>query len=259
MNSAVIIGSGNVAEAFARTLPAHGIEVRQIFARNGVRAAELAAMADCEPCCDPASIAAADIYIVAVSDSAIESVLAPLSLPAEAIVAHTAGSRPIDAIPDRFSRRAVLYPLQTFTAGREVDFAHIPFFIEASSDDLAGAMKAFALQLSDTVFEADFEQRSQIHLAGVFVCNFSNHMYAVGHDIMQAAGMPFSTLAPLIVETARKAIESGDPASVQTGPAVRNDYRTRMRHLEMLADKALLKSIYSMISQNIWEKISRKK
>jgi len=259
MNSAVIIGSGNVAEAFARVLPLHGIEVRQIFARNEARGRELAALADCEPCCDPSGIAEADIYIVAVSDSAIESVLAPLNLPAEAVVAHTAGSRPIDAIPDRFSRRAVLYPLQTFTAGRKVDFSHIPFFIEASSAELVEQMKEFALRLSDTVFEADFEHRSLIHLAGVFVCNFANHLYAVGNDLMQAAGLPFSTLAPLIDETARKAVDSGDPASVQTGPAVRNDYKTRMHHLEQLDGRPQLKSIYSMISQNIWETTSRKK
>lgn len=259
MNGTVIIGSGNVAEAFARTLPEHGIEVRQVFARNRVRGNIVADIAGCGHTDDPARIAEAEIYIVTVSDSAIENVLAPLKLPAEAIVAHTAGSRPIDAIPDRFSRRAVLYPLQTFTAGREVDFSHIPFFIEASSAELAEQMKAFALKLSDTVFDADFERRSQIHLAGVFVCNFANYMYAIGHDIMQDAGLPFSTLAPLIGETARKAVDSGDPSSVQTGPAVRNDYKTRMRHLEMLADKAQLKSIYSMISQNIWEKTSRKK
>ncbi len=259
MNGVVIIGSGNVAEAFARALPEHGIEVRQVFARNRVRGNAVAEIAGCGHTDDPSRIADADIYIVAVSDSAVETALAPLTLPASAVVAHTAGSRPLDAIPCRFARRAVLYPLQTFTAGRDVDFSHIPFFVEGSSAVVAEQIKSFARVLSDTVFEADSDRRAIVHMAGVFANNFVNHMYALGGGIVESAGLPFSTLAPLILETAYKAVDSGDPLSVQTGPAVRNDFKTRMRHLEMLADKAQLKSIYSMISQNIWEKTSRKK
>ena len=115
-NSAVIIGSGNVAEAFARALPACGIEVRQIFARNAGRGEAVAALAGCGWTDDPAHLAAADIYITAVSDSSIGSVLDPLAVPATAVVVHTAGAQPVEAIPAHFARRGVLYPLQTFTA-----------------------------------------------------------------------------------------------------------------------------------------------
>ena len=40
----------------------------------------------------------------------------------------------IEALPARFDRRGVLYPLQTFTQGRSVDFAKIPLFVEGNDD-----------------------------------------------------------------------------------------------------------------------------
>ena len=258
MKSVVIIGSGNVAEGFARALTECGFEVRQIFARNAERGAAVAALAGCEWCGVPEHIAEADLYITAVSDSAIESLLSALPIPEGAVVAHTAGSQPLVAIPSRFENRAVIYPLQTFTAGRRVDFGEVPLFIEASSEELLREVKAFAAQLSRTVIEADSQMRSQAHLAGVVVCNFVNHLYAMGDGLVQQAGLPFSTLAPLIAETARKAIESGKPSAVQTGPAKRNDRTTIERHLGMLEGDVCLQEIYEKLSQSIWKETSKR-
>ncbi len=258
MKSVVIIGSGNVAEAFARVLPERGFEVRQIFARNAMRGAEVARLAGCESNDNPDRIATADLYLVAVSDSAITPLLSSLPLPVGAVVAHTAGSQPLTAIPECFARRAVIYPLQTFTAGRGVDFREIPLFVEAADEVLLTEVKAFAGKLSDMVIEADSQMRSQAHLAGVVVCNFVNHLYAMGAGLVQTAGLPFSTLAPLIAESARKAIESGNPLAVQTGPAKRNDRVTIERHIAMLAPKPELQEIYEKLSQNIWKETSKR-
>ena len=75
---------------------------------------------------------------------------------------------------------------------------------------------------------------------------------------MQQAGLPFATLAPLIAETARKAIESGQPSAVQTGPAKRNDMTTIERHLRMLEGDACLHDIYEKLSQSIWKETSKR-
>lgn len=258
MKSAVIIGSGNVAEAFALALHQRGVEVRQIFARNPERGRAVAQLTRSEWCGEPSRIAKADLYLVAVSDSAITPLLESLPLPEEAVVAHTAGSQPLEAIPSRFVNRAVIYPLQTFTVGRRVDFSEIPLFVEAANEALLLKVKAFAKQLSGTVIEADSQIRSQAHLAGVVVCNFVNHLYAAGAGIVAGAGLSFSTLSPLIAEAARKAIESGDPSAVQTGPAKRNDRVTIERHLGMLASRPELQEIYKMLSQNIWKETSKR-
>ena len=258
MKSVVIIGSGNVAEAFARVMPERGFEVRQIFARNAERGRVVAKLAQCEWCNNPNQIATADLYLVAVSDSAITPLLSSLELPEGAVVAHTAGSQPLDAIPTHFARRAVIYPLQTFTAGRVVDFREIPLFIEAANEELLAEIRAVAERLSNRVIVADSQMRSQAHISGVVVCNFVNHLYAVGAGLMQEAGLPFSTLSPLIAETARKAIESGNPSTVQTGPAKRNDRTTIERHLQMLEKEPQLQEIYEKLSQNIWKETSKR-
>ena len=137
----VIVGSGNVAEALARALPASGVELCQLFARNPERGPRVAALGGTTWTDDPRRLAAADLYLVAVSDRAVGEVAASLPVPAGAVVAHTAGSVPLDAL-GRFAHRAVLYPLQTFTAGRAVDFARVPLFIEASDEATRGGRGA---------------------------------------------------------------------------------------------------------------------
>lgn len=257
MKKVVIIGSGNLAEALARAVAGSDLELVQVFARNAGRARIVAEQASTAWSTQPERLARADIYLISVSDRAVAEVAETLPIPPTAVVAHTAGSVPIDALPAKFAGRAVFYPLQTFTRGREVDFREIPLFLETATEELRPRMEAFARKLSDTVLWADSERRAKIHLAGVFACNFANHMYAAGEGIVRDAGLDFEVLKPLIRETAAKALDASSPARVQTGPAVRNDLETRARHEGMLAGNALLKSIYSTISQSIWE-ISKK-
>ena len=240
----VIVGSGNLAEALAQAVARSGLQLVQLFARNAARGEAVAALAGTQWTADPARLADADIYLISVSDKAVGEVAAALPLPAGAVVAHTAGSVPLDALPAH-ARRAVFYPLQTFTKGRSVDFSQIPLFLETDDSPLRPALEAFARRLSHTVVWADS------------ACNFVNHMYAVGEGIVRSAGLPFDVLKPLLAETAAKALDAASPADVQTGPAVRNDLPTMARHRALLAAAPRLENIYSIISNNIWE-ISKK-
>ena len=254
LKKTVIIGSGNLAEALARAVAKSELELVQIFARNAERARIVAELAATGWETRPEMLRKdADIYLIAVSDRAVAEVAATLPIPEEAAVAHTAGSVPVTAIPERFARRAVFYPMQTFTRGREADFSVIPVFLEAPSPELRPELEAFARKLSGTVIWADSAQRCKVHLAAVFACNFANHMYAVGERIVRGAGLDFDVLKPLIAETAAKACDARSPLDVQTGPAVRNDFATKARHGDLLAFDLRLKNIYSTISQSIWE------
>ena len=73
-----------------------------------------------------------------------------------------------------------------------------------------------------------------LHLAAVFVCNFTNHMLTQGKQIADKAGFPFEIFNPLLQETISKAMDIG-PENSQTGPAVRNDQNTIEKHLELLS------------------------
>ena len=149
MKEIVIIGSGNLAESLAVAVAAAPeLQLVQLFARNEARGREVAALAGTAWCGDAARLARAELYLIAVSDRAVAEVAAQLPLPADAAVAHTAGCVPLEALPERYARRAVFYPMQTFTRGRRVDFAEIPIFIEASTPALCDELEACARCLS---------------------------------------------------------------------------------------------------------------
>ena len=246
-----IIGSGNVAEAFAKALRNSPNQLVQIYARNEVRGRAVASLAGCEWCGVPEQLKPAELYLFCVSDRAIAPLAASLPLPEGAIVAHTAGCGTLDMLPASV-RRAVIYPFQTFTAGRDVDFKKIYLFIEAQDAQTHQEATDFALTLTDNVADADAALRSKIHLVGVLASNFVNNIYATAAEVLAEAGLSFDVVAPLIAETAAKAIESREPAKVQTGPAVRGDEATMERHRALIGDNELLRTIYDKLSENIW-------
>ena len=252
----VIIGSGNVADALVRALAKAGNPPAQVFARNRAGAAKVAAICGCPYTDNAEELAPADVYIIAVTDKAVKQVAA--SLPFDyGVVAHTAGSVGLDVFPTKVRNRAVFYPLQTFTNGREVDMREVPILVEANNPHSLEAVREVAGSLSGRVQTIDTEKRMLIHAAAVFANNFTNHMYAVGEELVRKAGQDFSILKPLIIETARKALDARSPREVQTGPAVRNDFETRSRHTELLAQDPYLQNIYVNISKNIWETLKK--
>jgi predicted short-subunit dehydrogenase-like oxidoreductase (DUF2520 family) len=249
----VIIGSGNVAEAFARSLAdTPNVELEQIMARNAERCKQVSAIGRCSCSTDPLQLALADIYIISVSDRAVEGVANSYNFPKEAIVVHTAGSVAMSVIP-RPEHRGILYPFQSFSAGREISLKDVPIFVEADNEAVAAFLTMFARRISTRVEYADSQRRTKIHLAGVFVNNFTNHLYSIANDIIANEGLSFDLLHPIIAETASKAINSGNPTAVQTGPAVRGDKAVTEKHLALIENDILKSQIYKDITESIWE------
>ena len=116
-------------------------------------------------------------------------------------------------------RFGVLYPLQTFSKGRNVNFDVIPIFLEANTDKNADYLKNIASALSENVRFMSSEKRRSLHLAAVFACNFTNHIYTLSYKLLENESIPADVLLPLIDETVSK-IHSMPPAAAQTGPGV---------------------------------------
>ena len=248
----IIIGSGNVAEQLALAVSeATELELVQLYARNAERGPRVAQMAHTAWCNRPEELREADLYLVAVSDRAVAEVASSLPIPAEAVVAHTAGSVALEALLPH-PHRAILYPFQSFSAGRRVDFGPIPLFLEASSEEAMSVVERVAKALSKCIYRASSEQRRRIHLAGVICNNFTNCLYQLALQTIREAGLPYEVLHALMEETAQKAIAAQEPAQVQTGPARRGDTTTQQRHLELIEDERL-KQLYELISQTRWE------
>lgn len=101
------------------------------------------------------------------------------------MLVHTAGSIPMSVWEGHAERYGVFYPMQTFSKQREVKFQEVPFFVEAKRPEDVELLKAVAATLSEKVYEASSEQRKSLHLAAVFICNFTNHMYALAADLLE--------------------------------------------------------------------------
>ena len=142
--------------------------------------------------------------------------------------------------------------MQTFSHGRDVSFSDLPFFLEASDEHSSEILKNLVDSIGGKAHFADTEHRRILHLAAVFVCNFTNHMLTEGKDISDRAGFSFEVLKPLINETISKALAIG-PENSQTGPAIRNDRNTIEKHLDLLSFSPELQKLYKEITQSIIE------
>lgn len=241
----VIIGSGNVAYHLAKAFTQNNIEVSQIFGRNEVELNKIS-----EELNIPYStkeLADADLYLISVSDSAVEQV-SDLIKTEKALVAHTSGSLPIETLNGDY-RKASFYPLQTFSKTKNLDYSKIPFFIEAENQIDEKSLFELASLISDNVETSDYEKRKYIHLTAVFACNFVNHLFARAKEISDSQDLDFNYFIPLIDETVEK-IHLLEPKSAQTGPAVRGDERILKLHEELIKDDEHLK-IYQLMNESI--------
>ena len=246
MISITIIGSGNVAQHLIKAISKTAtLELVQVFARN---VDSIIHLIDSEKITnDISQLKNADLYIISVSDDAIQSVSNSLFF-SNKLVAHTSGSVAMEELSDN-NRKAVFYPLQTLSKKKEVDFTTVPLCIEAQNETDLHLLTEVAQQLSNHVYIVDSEQRKSLHVAAVFVSNFVNHLYKIGSDICTEHNVPFEILKPLILETAKK-VQIMEPNEAQTGPAKRNDTSTINKHLTILTDENQ-KDIYKILTKSI--------
>jgi len=246
MLNVTVIGSGNVASHLIKAITfARGIILKQVMSRRPESLKDILNISDIVT--SVADLKDADIYIIAVSDNAIEEVSALLPFTGRLVV-HTSGATPMQIL-NRKNRRGVFYPLQTFSKLRNIDFLQVPLCLEAENAEDYVLLQQLAGALSHTIHNVTSQQRKSLHVAAVFACNFANHMYTLGSMICNDENLPFDILKPLIQETAAK-VKELTPVQAQTGPGVRHDDKTISSHLYYLEDDNL-KAVYKLLTQSI--------
>jgi predicted short-subunit dehydrogenase-like oxidoreductase (DUF2520 family) len=246
----IMIGSGNLATQLSNEIYKKGHQIIQIYSRNIRHAEKLASKFNCDSIDDLKHLKNnADLYIIALSDKAIDQVIGQVNFEDKNIV-HTAGSIELSVFNAEIKNYGVFYPLQTFTKNKELDFSNIPICIEANNEQFKLFLNKFGQQISKKVWNIDSETRKTLHLTGVLANNFVNHLYHHAEDLLKEKGIKFEILHELIKETVLKAIDLG-PAKAQTGPAIRNDIETQKKHLDLLSSKPNLKQIYKLFSEDI--------
>lgn len=228
----VIIGQGNVATNLDYAFRKKGIACQMVSSREGLD-----------------QLPAANVYIYAVRDEALPSVVEQVVSVGKSLHLHTSGTMPITVFGEDKPHAGIFYPFQTFSKARVIeDFSTVPVFFEARGIDDISAVYSLALTITSHVYETTQHDRERLHIAGVYACNFTNLMYTMAAELLQNTHIPFSALLPLIDETAAK-IHTLAPHDAQTGPARRGDENVMSHHMELLNEEQC--TLYQRLSEEI--------
>ncbi|WP_310993246.1 Rossmann-like and DUF2520 domain-containing protein [Aequorivita marina] len=248
MISVVLLGFGNVnSHLFKAFSGSNNMKIKQVYNRSAINISSPDATIPFTT--EISEVVKADVYIIGIPDDAISNFSERLAFN-DRLVVHTSGGVSIDALSNK-NRRGVFYPLQSFSKQREVDFTAIPICLEAENKADLNLLQKLATQISKHVTEISSEERAKLHLAAVFVNNFTNYLYRMGSEILKEDDLSFNLLKPLIAETALK-IETLSPKEAQTGPAKRKDIKTIEKHLGLLNNPKHVK-FYTMFTEALKE------
>ncbi len=251
-----ILGAGNVATHIARALQSGSYRIVCVYSRTLSHAECLAREVEgADTFTDDIScIPPSDILLFALKDDAVQSIAAELHRTGkheDALWVHTSGSLPLSAL-GKGEGAAVVYPLQTFSKSKPLDFAQVPLFVEGADDASVRQATTLAHALSLKVLPLDSRQRASLHLAGVFANNFANHCIAIAAQMLRDNDLPAELLRPIVEETVNK-LRTLSPVEAQTGPAVRWDENIMAKHLQMLSGNEPLQQLYRLMSRDIHE------
>lgn len=252
-----LIGAGRVATSLGHALAAQGMAIQEVYSRQISNAQPLAKALSAKQATQSLDFTQSEsnVFILAVKDDAIPSVVGEIKLPAHAIICHTSGTVSQTELATTQRPHGILYPLMTFTNDRLVDCANVPLLIEASSANAQVTLTALAKAISNNVQTASESERQLLHVAAVFASNFANRMVAAAEEILTETQLPLDILKPLVERSMQNAFDT-NPDQALTGPAKRGDVATVKKHLELLKGKPELAKIYETITQSIISRFS---
>lgn len=186
-----------------------------------------------------------DMILLAITDTAIgdctrqirsHARFAPLQVSQYPLLVHTSGRTPLSALESYQGPTGVFYPVQSMSKAAPVAFSNVPVLLEARDSRHLSAMAWVASCISERVEYVDSEGRLALHVCGVMINNFVNHLNARAEALAQAHNLNFDLLHTAILRTARVAVD-GKAREAQTGPGIRRDRYTTEAHKEFLRDR----------------------
>ncbi len=249
-----LIGAGNVGYHLGKRLYKKGFFINQVYSRNLKNARRLAKKIKADFTDNIYTInSKSAIYILAIKDDAIGEVacqLAKNNALTDKLIAHTSGAVSSEILAPYFKNYGVFYPLQTFSKSQKVQFSKIPICIDAAQADSLELLRQLGKKISKKVSPLNDKERAILHVAAVFVNNFTNHLFYIGQDIVEQEQISFDLLKPLIWETVCK-IENRHPKEMQTGPARRGDLKTLKKHIKYLKKFPKYAQLYDLLTKSI--------
>lgn len=242
-----ILGNGKLARALAQGLSATANAPLFIAARNWSPARQ-EHFAGYKKLSLDEKLPEADILFFCVSDTAIAEL--GTSYSGRLLNIHGSGSTSLDIFPQGKVPGAVFWPVHSFT-DEPVRWSEIPVVTDAASiagrEMLQDLCRALGVEKQMPLND---QERRELHLAAVFVSNFTNAMYAAAEEILAADTARMQMLLHLLRDTALR-YKGKEAALLQTGPARRGDEPTMQRQREALQEHPLLNILYVAVSDYI--------
>ena len=146
----VLIGSGNVATVLGRLIKSFGHTIAEVVSRDATHAQTLAKELNADAHANiGAATKNADIYIIGVSDNAIETIAKKMNVK-QKIVVHTSGAVSKNVLQNVSERFGVLYPLQSLRKESQ-HIPEIPLLIDGIHQETIQHIQTFAETLSKKV------------------------------------------------------------------------------------------------------------
>jgi len=244
-----IIGAGNVAWHLCNALSISSHKVQQIYSRTFASAQKIANTFGIDAIDDLYDFKKSDIIILAVNDDQIDDVSNQLNIDGDTVVLHTSGTVSIEVL-NKHNNYGVLWLIETLSKEKTIPYDNITTITYYNNDKSKDVVYEIAKDISTNVHVLADAERQKMHLAAVMANNFTNHLYTRLEEWTKSNNLNFDLLKPIIKTTVNQLLQHS-PATLQTGPAVRNDVETMDKHKAMLDAFVDTKAIYEIMSASI--------
>lgn len=237
--SIVLLGTGNVAHSLIPLLKPH---IVQLYTHTASHATGFGIPYTTDL---NALVRDADVYLYALKDDVLSQVISQVHTSLTTWHIHTSGSMRLTVFGEDKPHCGVVYPLHSFTTVQPLtDWTNTPVFILSNE---ASDIQTIARQFVPQTYIVSQKDLDYLHIAGVFVNNFTNLMYTLAHEVLSKhTSIPFNVLIPLILSTAQKVCTSS-PRTLQTGPAARGDTAVISKETTLLHDDEA-QEVYILLS-----------
>ncbi len=247
MFSVCVIGTGNVAYHFSKIiLENKNLKLSQVVGRK--KELDFDFKLNINYINDLNSLVDADLYLICVIDSTIKEISKKIKYKSNSVIAHCSGSTNINVLKNH-KNYGVIYPVQTLTKKKKIDFYKTPLLIESNNRNSFKKIKFFSKSISNQVIKCNSDERAYVHVSAVFCNNFVNYMNFISQKILESKKLDPKIILPLVSETANKLVQLR-PIEAQTGPAIRKDMVTIKKHLHLLENSDFF-DLYKILTNSI--------
>ena len=259
--SVAIVGPGRLGRALALELRRAGYRMSEIVSRDTTaskrKARELARKVDAQASTSDTARLDADLVWFCVPDQEIAAAshqLASAIVWKKKIVFHSSGALASDelkALRRRGASVASVHPLMTFVSGSIPSLQGVPFAVEGDAPAVRAARR-IVRNLGGEAFTIRKQHKAAYHAWGAFTSPLLVATLVTGERLARAAGLSAVEARKKMLPIVRQTItnyEALGPAGAFSGPIVRGDAETVLKHLQVLRKVPQAKHVYLALAR----------